>query len=183
MGFDIETWLRAGLADILITTCYPMIGGVDEQEIDEFFRDLADRRGVDAAELRDKLEANTAFWRKGLDEIGLEALVSEHQRERDTTVPARAGMEPAGRERTRPRPLHANIEIAFVQLVECPRGRRCDQGREPEHEHLPGGELVTRYDNDAGHGTDRDQETQPHLGGVVDQFECRNVHEATKPAA
>jgi hypothetical protein len=107
----------------------------------------------------------------------------EHQRERDTTVPAQVRDETAGCERPGARPLHANIEIAFVQLVECPRGRRRDQGREPEHEHLPWREPVPGYDNDAGHGTDRDQETQPHLGGVVDQLECRNAHEVTAPAA
>ena len=63
--------------DILITTCYPMIGGVDEREIDEFFRDLADRRGVDAAELREKLgkRVTIAPWEIHRDKLGeLEAL-------------------------------------------------------------------------------------------------------------
>jgi alkanesulfonate monooxygenase SsuD/methylene tetrahydromethanopterin reductase-like flavin-dependent oxidoreductase (luciferase family) len=37
---------------VLITTCYPMIGGADEAEIDEFLGDLADRRNTTAEVLR-----------------------------------------------------------------------------------------------------------------------------------
>ena len=37
---------------VLITTCYPMIGGADQAEIDEFLGDLAGRRNTTADELR-----------------------------------------------------------------------------------------------------------------------------------
>lgn len=41
---------------ILITTCYPMVGGADDAEIEAFFGDLGERRGLGGEEMRKKLE-------------------------------------------------------------------------------------------------------------------------------
>jgi len=40
--------------DIFITTCYPMVGGADEREIEAFFGDLGERRGLSPEEMREK---------------------------------------------------------------------------------------------------------------------------------
>jgi alkanesulfonate monooxygenase SsuD/methylene tetrahydromethanopterin reductase-like flavin-dependent oxidoreductase (luciferase family) len=41
--------------DILITTCYPMVGGANESEIEEFLGDMGAARGRSATEMREAL--------------------------------------------------------------------------------------------------------------------------------
>jgi alkanesulfonate monooxygenase SsuD/methylene tetrahydromethanopterin reductase-like flavin-dependent oxidoreductase (luciferase family) len=41
--------------EIVISTCYPMIGGADDREIDEFIGDFAASRGLDAATVKEQL--------------------------------------------------------------------------------------------------------------------------------
>lgn len=40
---------------IMITTCYPMVGGVDEAEIEQFLGDMGERRGLSGKEMRKML--------------------------------------------------------------------------------------------------------------------------------
>lgn len=50
--------------EIFITTCYPMVGGADDAEIEAFLGDLGERRGLNAAEMREKLgdRISIASW-------------------------------------------------------------------------------------------------------------------------
>lgn len=41
---------------VFVTTCYPMIGGADEAEIDEFLGDYGEKLGASAAEVRERFE-------------------------------------------------------------------------------------------------------------------------------
>ncbi|MGI9641663.1 MAG: hypothetical protein ACR2N9_02650, partial [Acidimicrobiia bacterium] len=42
--------------EIMITTCYPMVGGANEAEIEQFLGDMGERRGQTSEEVRESLD-------------------------------------------------------------------------------------------------------------------------------
>ncbi len=95
------------------------------------------------------------------------------QKTRQGGQPVAVRVEFPGDERALARALHARVEIAFVELVECAGDGRGDERRHAEQEHLPRSQDVARADGHTRQRAGHDQEAEPDLRGLVYQFDCR----------